>query len=65
MFGTAISRQYIGTYYGYFRVYPAHEQPNFNGICTKDYDPRVRPWYVAATTGSKNILIVLDVSKSM
>lgn len=30
-----------------------------------DYDPRFRPWYVSATSGSKNVIIVIDVSNSM
>jgi uncharacterized protein with von Willebrand factor type A (vWA) domain len=29
------------------------------------YDPRYRSWYVGATTGSKNIVIILDQSGSM
>ena len=30
-----------------------------------DYDPRFRPWYVAATTGRKNVIILMDISGSM
>lgn len=30
-----------------------------------DYDPRVRPWYVSAITGNKNIIILFDISRSM
>ena len=30
-----------------------------------DYDPRFRPWYVSATTGRKNVIIIIDVSGSM
>ena len=29
------------------------------------YDPRVRPWYVAASSGPKDIILVLDISGSM
>ena len=28
-------------------------------------DPRIRPWYVAASSGPKDVVIVLDVSGSM
>lgn len=30
-----------------------------------DYDPRFRPWYVTATSGSKNVILLLDISGSM
>ena len=29
------------------------------------YDPRVRPWYVGASSGPKDVIIVLDTSGSM
>ena len=29
------------------------------------YDPRFRPWYVAATTGRKNVILIIDRSGSM
>ena len=51
-------RSYIGTSLGSFRSYPA------TGGC-ETYDPRFRPWYVAATAGAKNVLIIVDVSGSM
>ena len=51
-------RAYIGTNLGSFRSYPA------TGGCGA-YDPRFRPWYVAATSGAKNVLIIIDVSGSM
>ena len=30
-----------------------------------EYDPRIRPWYVAASSGPKDIILVLDTSGSM
>lgn len=30
-----------------------------------DYDPRVRPWYVAASSGPKDVVIIMDISGSM
>jgi len=29
------------------------------------YDPRIRPWYVAATSGPKDVVLVVDTSGSM
>lgn len=50
---------YFGSESGAFRIYPAR--------FTKcdDYDPRVRPWYNAASSGPKNLILILDVSGSM
>ncbi len=52
--------QYIGTPNGVLRTYPGdvHEQ------CASN-DPRVQPWYVAATNGPLNVVLVLDTSASM
>eukprot|EP00931_Biecheleriopsis_adriatica_P100882 TRINITY_DN76124_c0_g1_i1.p1 TRINITY_DN76124_c0_g1~~TRINITY_DN76124_c0_g1_i1.p1 ORF type:complete len:753 (+),score=104.63 TRINITY_DN76124_c0_g1_i1:49-2259(+) len=33
--------------------------------CPKDYDPRLRPWYAAGSSGPKDVVIVVDVSGSM
>lgn len=52
--------QYIGTPTGLFRQYPGDVQET----CST-YDPRVRPWYVAATNGPLNVILVLDTSASM
>lgn len=53
-----IIKNYFGSYNGIFRVLPSQQ---FCG----SFDNRYRPWYVAATTGIKNILLVIDVSKNM
>ncbi len=52
--------QYIGTPNGVLRMYPGdvHEQ------CASN-DPRIQPWYVAATNGPLNVVLVLDTSASM
>mmetsp|Transcript_12563 Transcript_12563/g.1129 ORF Transcript_12563/g.1129 Transcript_12563/m.1129 type:complete len:154 (+) Transcript_12563:252-713(+) len=34
------------------------------GDC-RDYDPRLRPWYVGAVSGAKNLVLVIDISGSM
>eukprot|EP00979_Chaetoceros_neogracilis_P005874 scaffold1133_cov294-Chaetoceros_neogracile.AAC.19 len=36
-----------------------------NEESNSSYDPRVRPWYVAASSGPKDIILVLDISGSM
>ena len=46
------------------RRYPASKDEEKGGLC-KDYDPRYRPWYISATTGPKNIIIIIDTSGSM
>ncbi len=33
-------------------------------ICD-EYDPRYRPWYTIAASGAKNVIILLDKSRSM
>jgi hypothetical protein len=54
------SWQYIGMPTGTTRLYPATPQD----VCYT-YDPRVRPWYVAASSGPKDVVIVIDTSGSM
>ncbi|XP_063967969.1 voltage-dependent calcium channel subunit alpha-2/delta-3-like [Lytechinus pictus] len=57
--------QYFGSVEGLVRLYPGREwDTNFVGFYN-DYDPRVRPWYIAATSGPKDVVIVLDCSYSM
>ncbi|CAN0013511.1 unnamed protein product, partial [Laminaria digitata] len=51
---------YFGAWTGVFRYFPGIAQSSCGG-----YDPRIRPWYVAASSGPKNVVIVLDVSGSM
>ena len=58
--GTTLPNQYIGTAQGLFRMLPAQHTTG----CT-DYDPRVRPWYRAASTVPKTVVILMDFSGSM
>lgn len=51
---------YFGAHDGLFRSVPALHQNE----CGK-FDPRRRPWFVAASSGPKNVVIIIDVSKSM
>lgn len=57
---TLVRWQYFGTTDGNNRIYPGAVQE----VCNS-YDPRVRPWYVAASSGPKDVILVLDVSGSM
>lgn len=55
-------QMYFGSHNGIFRKFPG------SSVNTKEcgrYDPRVRPWYVAASSGPKNIIMILDTSGSM
>ncbi|KAJ7333705.1 hypothetical protein OS493_015788 [Desmophyllum pertusum] len=57
--------QNFGSIEGFLRTYPTREWSlNFAGFQI-DYDPRLRPWYIGATSGPKDIVIILDCSLSM
>ncbi|CAF1210710.1 unnamed protein product, partial [Didymodactylos carnosus] len=57
--------QYFGSNVGLIRLYPGREwDQNFAGFYN-DYDPRIRPWYIGTTSGPKDIIIILDCSRSM
>ena len=57
--------QYFGSSTGLMRLWPAREwDTNFAGFYN-DYDPRIRNWYIAATSGPKDVIIVIDCSLSM
>ena len=57
--------QNFGSIEGFIRTYPTREWSlNFAGFHI-DYDPRLRPWYIGATSGPKDIVIILDCSLSM
>ncbi|KAK2155924.1 hypothetical protein LSH36_227g06072 [Paralvinella palmiformis] len=63
--GAEAKWQYFGSTAGLSRLYPGREwDTNFAGFYN-DYDPRIRPWYIAATSGPKDVVIVLDCSLSM
>jgi uncharacterized protein YegL len=51
---------YFGSHNGLFRQVPALHQ-----VQCGCYDPRRRPWFVAASSGPKNVVLVIDVSGSM
>ncbi|CAD7696239.1 unnamed protein product [Ostreobium quekettii] len=66
---------YIATGDGVMRTWPGHAMERGDdvppgegnaelGNC-KPYEPRLRPWYVAATSGPKDVVLVIDTSGSM
>ena len=67
----AVQRLCLGTRDGHLRRYPATAlergeetgDPLLGGC--RRYDPRERPWYVSASTGPKDIVLVVDTSESM
>jgi len=59
-YGSYPSWRYFGAHNGLFRKTPAHHQE----VCG-EYDPRKRPWYVAASSGPKDVILVIDTSGSM
>jgi hypothetical protein len=51
---------YFGSRHGAFRIFPGRSATG-----AESYDPRLRPWYVAASSGPKNVLLILDTGGSM
>lgn len=58
--GAPTPQRYFGSNSGPIRIFPGR----YSEFCD-DYDPRVRPWFIAASSGPKNVLLLLDVSGSM
>jgi len=54
------NQMYYGSATGSLRIIPAQHSE----VCGL-YDPRRRPWFVAASSGPKDVVIVMDVSGSM
>nr|XP_006811294.1 PREDICTED: voltage-dependent calcium channel subunit alpha-2/delta-3-like [Saccoglossus kowalevskii] len=52
--------QFFASSTGMFRIHPGIAQEK-----CYDFDPRSRYWYVSASTGPKDIVILLDTSESM
>ncbi|KAL9179690.1 hypothetical protein ACHAXT_008980 [Thalassiosira profunda] len=51
---------YFGAHNGLFRKIPATHREECG-----QYDPRSRPWFVAASSGPKDVVLAIDVSGSM
>lgn len=58
---------YVGTTTGVYHSYPGKVRERSGGITAEcsAYDPRLRPWYVAAASGPKTVLYVVDTSGLM
>jgi hypothetical protein len=57
---------YFGAVDGAYALYPGRLWPREKGSdCGKKYDPRIRPWYLSASNGPKNVIFILDSSGSM
>eukprot|EP01084_Bolivina_argentea_P003407 6391_1 len=55
---------YFGTINGVHTQFPGVENTKSANIYD-NFDPRFRPWYVSAATGSKDVVILFDASGSM
>ena len=60
VYGDRLPQLYFGGHNGGFRIYPARHSESCG-----NYDTRERPWYVAASSGPKDVIIILDTSGSM
>ena len=58
--GSSTPQLHFGSKNGAFRIYPARHRETCG-----EYDPRLRPWYIAASSGPKNLVLVVDTSGSM
>ena len=45
--------QYVGTEHGMMRTYPGYEHSSNIAGMYNDYDPRYRPWFLAAEAGPR------------
>ena len=59
-FGIESPTMFFGSQEGMFRIFPGRQWATCG-----EFDPRVRPWYIAASSGPKNVILVLDTSGSM
>ncbi|XP_066266501.1 voltage-dependent calcium channel subunit alpha-2/delta-2-like isoform X2 [Branchiostoma lanceolatum] len=57
---TGVRWQFFTSQSGMYRMFPGVAQERCH-----DFDPRLRAWYVSATTGPKDVVIVIDSSDSM
>jgi len=70
VYGLLNSWTYLGVRDGHFRLWPLrarsadpeNKDPYLDGC--KGYDPRRRPWYNAASTGPKDVILLVDRSQS-
>ena len=58
---TGIKWQYMGMHSGDYGIYPAANWSEVNE-CPGTYNPTLRPWYAGPQSGSKDIIIGIDIS---
>eukprot|EP00811_Abedinium_folium_P037004 NODE_965_length_2669_cov_11.974036.p1 GENE.NODE_965_length_2669_cov_11.974036~~NODE_965_length_2669_cov_11.974036.p1 ORF type:complete len:710 (+),score=138.91 NODE_965_length_2669_cov_11.974036:71-2200(+) len=46
-------------------IWGGWEETAEEGYCSGSYDVRLRPWYIAGASGSKNVVLIIDTSGSM
>eukprot|EP00672_Neobodo_designis_P025499 CAMPEP_0174838838 /NCGR_PEP_ID=MMETSP1114-20130205/7659_1 /TAXON_ID=312471 /ORGANISM="Neobodo designis, Strain CCAP 1951/1" /LENGTH=591 /DNA_ID=CAMNT_0016072949 /DNA_START=56 /DNA_END=1831 /DNA_ORIENTATION=+ len=63
--GAITAWEYVGHSSGSIRIYPGAAQARNGRSSCGDYDARLRPWYIAASSGPKDVVLVVDVSGSM
>eukprot|EP00961_Rhodomonas_salina_P161280 2171060-Rhodomonas_salina.1 len=51
---------YFGAYNGVIKEYPGRVNE-----CGGGFDPRIRPWYRAGSSGPKDVVVLIDISGSM
>ena len=58
---------FFGSHTGILRIFPGRPSDECSPYSSSSvsYDPRRRPWYNAASSGPKNIILVVDTSASM
>jgi len=54
-----IGYEYYGSQLGSYTQWPGVND------CKGNFDPRFRPWYAAAASGPKDVVVVIDISGSM
>ena len=62
--GSLKAWQYTSDTLGSIRLWPGAPQGRGSTQCN-NYDPRLRPWFIAASSGPKDIIMIFDTSGSM
>eukprot|EP00761_Pharyngomonas_kirbyi_P010550 gb/GECH01010570.1/.p1 GENE.gb/GECH01010570.1/~~gb/GECH01010570.1/.p1 ORF type:complete len:1003 (+),score=253.65 gb/GECH01010570.1/:1-3009(+) len=57
--------QYFGSSEGFFHQYPGARWSKNDQGEFEQFDPRFRAWYVGASSGPKDVILLIDISGSM
>jgi uncharacterized protein YegL len=55
-----LNSMFFGSHHGPFRIYPARQSEGCG-----DFEAHLRPWYIAGSSGPKNVVLMLDTSGTM